>query len=112
MSIAIGGLSLAFWLPRGKAEVAIVNAATERIKAGNLIIGGHRLEFESLKTGEKVVFRVEANTDSSYEITVIFESGRELSGRVGYLSPGLVLDDLITIKDDDISYSTKSRMMN
>ncbi len=61
---------------------------------------------EDLSPDESLSFVYSTNNvaESEYKVEVEYEDGRVVKGHFGYVTSGLVIDDIIVIKDTNIEY--------
>jgi hypothetical protein len=106
--LALLGVAIfAFARSTNKGEVSIVNEATESIRAGKIVICGHQFEFGELKPREKKQIPYKVRSDSHYDMTVQFAPGKTLTRQVGYVTSGTDFHDTLTVKDDEVSLTSR-----
>lgn len=98
----VGVTGLVLLKGRAVGTVQIQNGAGDRIEVVTVRVSGNSIEFRNLQPSEKRVEDFRIGSDSHYEISAVFASGKALNGSCGYVTSGIQSNDLITVFDNDI----------
>lgn len=82
--------------------ILLVNKAKEPISRVLVTVCGQTIEVKNIQPTESAQGSYIVKSDSQYDITVEFQSGKRLQKEVGYVTNGIDFHDEITITDTDI----------
>lgn len=91
-----------------KGEVSIVNQAAEPIRDGTIEICRHRFTVGEIRPNESKQIHYKVRSDSHYDVTIEFASGKRLTSHLGYVTSGMDFHDTLTVKDADIAFENRS----
>ena len=94
-------------LSSNKGEDSIVNQAGEAIRSGQLEICKQQFSLGQVQPKQSKEIHYKVRSDSHYDVTIEFESGKKLSRQVGYVTSGMDFHDRLTVTDDDVSLSSR-----
>jgi hypothetical protein len=96
------------FLTSNAGEVSVENRASEAIDRVTVAVSGQALELPHIATGETKTERYNVVTDSHYDVSVTFRSGRTIDGSVGYVTSGMDFQDKLIVTNDAILYEPGS----
>lgn len=102
-TIGIGALAALAACAPTRGTVTIINRSSEILDRVDVRIGSKSFRAEDVLLGDHAVFTFEPYGDSSYHVTVTFESGRQLADRIGYVTDGYPSRDEIYVLDDRLA---------
>ncbi|MEQ8267200.1 MAG: hypothetical protein RH982_08385 [Parvibaculum sp.] len=88
--------------------VGLRNASVETVTRGNISAFGENHPFGAIEPGGSTALSFSYSGEGSYTVEVEFESGRRLSSRFGYLTPGFSFDDVLDIRENEIVQSAST----
>ena len=97
--IVIFVASCVLWTP--PSSFLFVNKAGEPISKATVTVCGQTIKLNDIKPAKSARGSYTAS-ESHYDITVEFQSGRRLHKSVGYVTSGMVSNDEIVVSDSDI----------
>lgn len=100
------GVALVPWLfvTSHAGEVMVENRTSESIDRATIEVCGQALELSQIAPGEKKTASYKVVTDSHYDVSVTFNSGRKIDASVGYVTNGMDFRDTLIVTDDAIAY--------
>ena len=81
----------------------VLNASIESIKNGRLEVCGQQFMFGEIAQGNSKAIQYKVRSDSQYKREVEFHSGKKLEQKLGTVTSGLDLQDILTLNDRDVS---------
>jgi len=97
----------AIWSLSNKGDVSIANQAAEPIRDGIIEVCKQRFEFGEIKPNESKQIHYKVKSDSDYDVTIEFASGKKLTRRLGYVTSGMDFHDTLTVRNDDIALGSR-----
>lgn len=101
-SLALAATGFVLLKGRTVGTVQVQNGSGERIEVVAVRVSGNTIEFRNLKPSEKQVESFRIGSDSGYEISAKFSSGKVVAGTCGYVTSGVESNDLIIVFDNEI----------
>ena len=98
--LAIGMVAIV--LSSNKGEIVIVNEATHSVLRGEIEVCKQRFKLGQLKPKDRHQILYKVWSDSAYEVTIEFESGKRLTRKLGYVTSGVDFKDTLIVKDQDL----------
>jgi hypothetical protein len=96
------------WLQgRYRAKITVINNANEMIESGEVDLCGEKFLVSQLESGQSESDALKVSRDCDYKVTARFSSGKTVSGRVGYVTPGIGSDDHLSITEEKIDLVPK-----
>ena len=94
------------------AATTLINESGSTIKSASIEVSGQTFSFNDVQSGQSrdVSFRVYG--DSDYKVKILFSSGRTVEKRLGYLTSGMDVHDVLRVNESDITEETDSRKMH
>ena len=86
----------------GLATIEIVNQSSHIVQRLEVKIGEQTQLVNGIQPGERREISMAVRHDSSYDIDVQFEDGRESRDSFGYLTNSVEVHDRLTLTDDGI----------
>jgi hypothetical protein len=93
---------------RNVGVVLLDNKSTHVISSANVIVCGHTLVFGKIPVGEYDIAFYDVRADSHYDINIIFESGQEIQGEIGYVTHGLDFFDAIKVTNTGVVHKKRT----
>jgi hypothetical protein len=86
-----------------KGSFLVVNNAQEPISRGIVTVCGQTMEFKNLLPTKSVPGSYLVKSDSHYDISIEFQSGKKLKREIGYVTNGMDFHHEIVVTDIDIT---------
>lgn len=83
--------------------IIVANDSDADVSELTISIRDTRLEFPSIRKGEKAGCFYEVRGDSHYDIHVVFHTGKELREKLGYMTSGMNVLDALHIGSDSMT---------
>lgn len=106
---AVCSLTAMSLLRRNQGTVTVINVSSLSLDKVNILICNQRFELSKIKPGEKQRINFKVTSDSHYEVSVQFVSGKKMKQNVGYITNGINYEDNLIIKDNEIIIEQESR---
>src|SRR5258706_13971536 len=97
----VPALILALASVKNTGEISLENHASEPIAQAMVVVCGQRLDFSEIPVGEIKTRKFKVGADSSYEVSVAFQSGRKIAARMGYVTRGANFEDKFVVTDSE-----------
>jgi hypothetical protein len=91
-----------------KGTVWVINNATEPISRCIVSICGQTIELRDILPTKSAEGFYKVKSDSHYDISIEFQSGRKLRKELGYVTNGLDFHDRIVVTNTDIVLENRS----
>ncbi|HBE00965.1 MAG: hypothetical protein A2096_17005 [Spirochaetes bacterium GWF1_41_5] len=88
-------------------NISIFNYSTNKIKKMNIVIANYSMTINEININEVIRTNFQISTDSHYQIKIYFVNNKEINTNIGYITPGLSIDDKIVIKNKVILLNPK-----
>jgi hypothetical protein len=85
-----------------KGSILILNRASEPISRGIVSVCGQTIEWRDIAPAKSAGGSYKVKSDSYYDISIEFQSGRKLRKELGYVTNGFDFHDTIVVTDTDI----------
>jgi hypothetical protein len=85
---------------QARGRLAIRNAASEGIRAVDVLVSDRQHVIGRIDRGETHMLEFPIRRETGYLMHVTFDSGRELQQDFGYVAAGLPIDDIVEVRDD------------
>jgi hypothetical protein len=85
-----------------KGSFTLVNHSKEMIKTAVVIVCGQTVQLSDIDPGNSASSEYKVKADSSYDVTVSFQSGQKIHKAVGYVTNGMDFHHDILVSDNDI----------
>ena len=95
-----------------QSEMFYINNTNDSISVINTKVCGQTIKVEALAAGDIKSANFLSKYDSSYDIEVIFTSGKKLKQKVGYVTNGICFRDTIHILQDSLMFKSKAITCN
>ena len=92
----------------GTATLTIVNQSNETVVLVRVAVNENVQTVNDLEHGEEVEMQFSVRRDAGYNLDVEFESGRKMIKKIGYISYGFDVTDMINITKQDIKFERLS----
>ena len=93
-----------------KSDVTLINESSSAIQNATIQVNGESFALENIAPLEKKSFSFSVTRDSDYTVKILFSGGREIFKKeLGYVTSGVDLQDIIHVKDSDITLETIKR---
>lgn len=93
--------------------IALVNDSSSVIQKATIQVSGQSFFFENLPPSEQRSFSFRVGGDSDYSVKIVFLDGKELNKKqLGYVTSGVNSQDVIHVKDTDITLENIGRKFN
>ena len=96
----------------GMATLTIVNQSNETIVLLQVTVNENIQTVKDLEHGEEAEMRFLVNHDTGYHLDIHFLSGRKMIQKIGYISYGFNVIDIITITKMDVEFERASIEMH
>lgn len=85
-----------------ESHVTILNQSGKPLFKGEIEMCHQHFYFENLKPGESKTFIYRVTGDSNYRVILEFGINRRLERDVGYVTNGMVFNDRVVIRNDEM----------
>ena len=92
----------------GIATLAIVNQSNETIALVQVTVNENIQTIKGLEQGEEAEIQFFVRRDAGYNLNVEFQSGTKMIKKLGYVSYGFDVTDMITITKKDVKFERLS----
>lgn len=82
----------------------LINKSTQEISKIKIIVCKQNFSKTNFKPGESVKLNFHICADSSYNIDIEFANGKNLNKEMGYITNNVIVEDAISIYDNDLSF--------
>jgi hypothetical protein len=89
-------------------SITIANGTSESIARAEMIVCNQRLIVENLKPHDEAFRDYRLNCEGHYSVNVRFESGRQVSKDVGYVTTGMDMHHRLIIDDGDWKFELRT----
>lgn len=107
LAMWLGGVINAMIFAPDVGVVLVSNVSSEKIASAQVSICGQAFNFPGIPPGKYAVARYDVTTDSHYDISISFQSGRTLEGEFGYVTHGSDFFDVMEVTDGEIIHAER-----
>ena len=90
-------------LKENTGQFVLINSSNEMITQARIEVCEQLIEVNNIEPHEKYNGTYKIKSDSHYDVTISFASGKELRDKLGYVTHGFDFTHTITITDSTIS---------
>ncbi len=95
-----------------KGDFLLTNKSNETITRAVVSVCNQTIELNSIQPNKSVSGFFEVRSDSHYDVTVEYESGRKFHKKVGYVTNGFDFRDEVVVTDTDIKVSEDRKKLH
>lgn len=88
-------------------EVEVANSSGTRIEKVQIGLCGDDYEVAGLEVGEVKAISVEVHCESHFSVSVMTKDGSTIAQDIGYVTPGLPMDNRIAIHRTSIDFEAR-----
>jgi hypothetical protein len=86
-----------------QGQVTFINDTNSNIDVLDVDVCSQHFSFKNVPARKSRMINYKVTCESAYNVSVIFNGGKSVSQNIGYVTPGLGIDDVVLIRADNMA---------